>query len=289
MRIPGFRGLSPRAVAVRAGKDFVNHDMPTYAAALAFRALLAFFPFALFLLALLGSIGLTDFFDWLVGQAQTALPQDAASVVGRVTREIRNQATGGLLSFGIVTAIWVASTAVRSLMTALNAAYDVEESRPVWKRYPLSVAYTLGLAAMLIAAAALMLVGPQAVQWVAGHVGLGGLVVALWAWLRWPAAVLLLLTAVAVAYYVAPDVDQPFRFVTPGSALAVAAWVGTSLGFSSYVGTFGSYGATYGSLGGVVVLLLYLFISAAMLLLGAEVNAAIYQLAGQLHGDHGAD
>ena len=204
MRIPGFRGLSPRAVAVRAGKDFVNHDMPTYAAALAFRALLAFFPFALFLLALLGSIGLTDFFDWLVGQAQTALPQDAASVVGRVTREIRNQATGGLLSFGIVTAIWVASTAVRSLMTALNAAYDVEESRPVWKRYPLSVAYTLGLAAMLIAAAALMLVGPQAVQWVAGHVGLGGLVVALWAWLRWPAAVLLLLAAVAVAYYGGP-------------------------------------------------------------------------------------
>jgi membrane protein len=105
-------------VAVRAGKDFVNHDMPTYAAALAFRALLALFPFAIFLLALLGSIGLTDFFDWLVGQAQTALPQDAASVVGRVTREIRNQATGGLLSFGIVTAIWVASTAVRSLLTA---------------------------------------------------------------------------------------------------------------------------------------------------------------------------
>jgi membrane protein len=280
MTIPGLRGSSPWAVANRACRDFVADDMPTYAAALAFRSLLALVPFAIFLLALLGSLGLADFFDWLVRQAQTALPRDAAALASQVVAEVRGQASGGLLTFGIATALWAASAAVRSLMTALNAVHGVTESRPIWKRYPLSVAYTLALTAMLIAAAGLMLIGPRAVGWVAGQASLGGPAVALWVWLRWPAALLLLLAAVATAYHAAPDIARPFRFATPGSVLAVAAWVAASLGFAAYAGRFGAFGATYGSLAGAVVLLLYLFLSAAALLLGAEVDAAIDRLAG---------
>jgi membrane protein len=280
MTIPGLRGVSPWAVANRAARDFVADDMPTYATALAFRALLALVPFAIFLLALLGSLGLAGFFDWLVRQAQTALPRDAASLVRQAVAEVRGQASGGLLTFGILVAVWAASAAVRALMTALNAAHGVAESRPLWKRYPLSVAYTLGLTAMLIAAAGLMLVGPQVVGRAAGWANLGGPAVALWDWMRWPAGLFLLLTAVAVAYHVAPDVDRPFRLATPGSVLAVAAWIAASLGFAAYAGRFGSFGATYGSLAGAVVLLLYLFLSAAALLLGAEVDAAIDRLAG---------
>ena len=132
---------------------------------------------------------------------------------------------------------------------------------------------------MLIVAAGLMLVGPRAAEWIAGQVGLGHVVVTLWTWLRWPIAAVLLALAAAVVYYVAPNVDQPFRLITPGSVLAVVLQVAASLGFSFYVSTFGTYGATYGSLGGVVVLLLYFFISAAALLLGAEVNAVIYHAA----------
>jgi membrane protein len=170
-------------------------------------------------------------------------------------------------------------------MHALNVAYDVGESRPAWRRYPLSLVYTIGLAALLIAAAALMLLGPRAMGWLAGQVGLAGLVVALWAWLRWPAALLLLALAVAIVYYAGPNIDQPFRLITPGSVVAVAAWLLASLGFSFYVGNFGSFGATYGSLGGGVVLLLYLFLSAGALLLGAEVNAAIHHAREGRRGD----
>ena len=278
MRIPGFGEASPFEAAKLTVTDFVDDDMPTYAAALAFRVLLALFPFLIFLLTLLGALGLPDFFTWLIEQAQTALPRNAAGLVEQVIGEIRNQADGGLLSFGIVAAVWVAATAVRSLMTALNAAYDVEESRPAWKRFVLSIVYTVGLAVMLSVAAGLMLLGPQAMGWLAGQVGLSDVVVTVWGWLRWPVAAALVGVAIAIVYAVGPNVAQPFRIVTPGSVLALVAWVVASLGFSAYVANFGTYGATYGSLGGVVVLLLYFFISAAVLLLGAELNAAIFHL-----------
>ncbi len=277
MEIPGLHGLAPKELAKRSVKQFLGDDMMTYAAALSYHALLALFPFVIFLLALLGALGIPGFFDWVLSQARTALPSDAYQRVEQVVNQVRGQARGGLLSFGIALALWAASAGVRSLMNALNAAYDAAEDRPAWKRYPLSIGYTIGLAVMLIAAAVLMLLGPRAVEWIAGQAGLSGFVVSLWTWLRWPVAIVLLLLAIAVIYYVAPNVDQPFRLITPGSVLAVAAWVVATLGFSFYVSNFGNYSATYGSLGGVVVLLLYFFISAATLLLGAEVNAVIYK------------
>lgn len=292
MRIPGLHGLGPGALATRAVKGFIDDDMATHAAALAFRILLALFPFALFLLTLLGALRLPRFFDWLLEQARVALPAQAAGQVATVVGEVRAGGQGGLLSFGLVAALWAASAGVRATMHALNVAYDVAETRPLWRRYPLSLAYTVGLAALLIAAAGLMLLGPRAMGWLAGRVGLADLVVALWAWLRWPAATLLLALAVAIVYYAAPNVEQPFRLITPGAVVAVIAWLLASLGFSYYVGHFGDYGATYGSLGGVVVLLLYFFISSAALLLGAEVNAEIHHARqgdrGDSRGDAGA-
>ncbi len=276
MQIPGLAGIGPGQLGKRSVKEFLADDMTTYAAALAYHVLLALFPFVIFLVALLGFLNIPQFFDWLVSQAQTALPQQAAQQVVQVIREVQGQAQGGLLSFGIIAAIWAASAGVRSLMNALNAAYDVEESRPSWQRYLLSILYTIALAVMLIVAAGLMLIGPQVAEWIAGQVGLGNLFLTLWTWLRWPVAVLLLMLALAIVYYAAPNVSQPFRFITPGSVLAVIVWILASLGFSYYVSNFGSYGATYGSLGAVVVLLLYFFISSAVLLLGAEVNAEIY-------------
>jgi membrane protein len=160
-------------------------------------------------------------------------------------------------------------------MQAFNAAYDVEESRAAWKRYLLSVVYTVGLAALIILATGFMLIGPQVVAWLSQHLPIGQLFVTLWAWFRWPLAVLLLMLAVAIVYYVTPNVEQDFRFITPGSVLAVLIWVLASLGFTYYVSNFGNFGATYGSLGAVIVLLLYFFISSAVLLFGAEVNAVI--------------
>jgi len=276
MQIPGLEGENPFTLAKRSIKEFVDDDMPTHAAALSYHALLALFPFFIFLIALLGFLQIESFFDRILEQARTALPQDAYQRLQNVAEQVQNQQNGGLLSIGILGAIWSASSGIRSVMKALNTAYDVEESRPMWKMYLLSILYTVGLAILLIAAVAMMLLGPQAMEWLAEQIGLGGAFVTVWTWLRWPLAVILLTLAAALIYYVSPNVEQPFAFITPGSFIAVIVWILASIGFSIYVSNFGNYSATYGSLGGVVVLLLYFFISAAVLLLGAEINSEIH-------------
>src|SRR5918998_1378049 len=215
MRIPGFADLEPWDVVKGAVKSFLDDDMVTYAAALSYHLTLALFPFVIFLLTLLGALGLSEFFDRLLNQARAALPPDAYELLARVIGEIRGQPREGLLSVSILFALWAASTGMRSVMNALNVAYDVEETRPAWKRYPLSILYTVGLVAAVIAAAAFRLIGPWAVQRFANQLGLTTTVATLWTWLRWP-----------------------------------------------------------------VVLLLYFFVSAAVLLLGAEINAVIHPAHG---------
>jgi membrane protein len=276
MRIPGFADQPPWGVAKHAVKDFLDDDMPTYAAALSFHLLLALFPFIIFLLTLLGSVGLAAFFDRLLNQARAALPPDAYQILEQVVGEIRNRPGQGLLSVSIVLALWAASAGMRSITNALNRAYDVDETRPLWQRYPLSVLYTVGLAALVLLSGAARLAGPQVVERFTNRFGITGLVATLWTWLRWPAVVALLLLVIALIYYLGPNVEQPFRYVTPGSVTAVIVWIVASAGFSAYIERFGDYGATYGSLGGMIVLLLYFFVSGAVLLFGAEINAAIH-------------
>jgi membrane protein len=141
----------------------------------------------------------------------------------------------------------------------------------------MSLLFTIGLALVLVASGALLLLGPQAMEWLADQIGLGTAFVTTWTWLRIPTALLLMVVAVALMYYFFPNVDQPFRLVSPGSIIAVVSWVLATIGFSIYLSNFSNFNATYGSLGGVVVLMLYFFISSITLLVGAEVNAVIYK------------
>jgi membrane protein len=255
-------------------KGFSEHDLSTYAAALAYRALFSIFPFILFLLALLGFLHLPSFFGWLREQAALLLPPVAMEQVDPVIDQLQ-QSQGGLMSVGILLALWTASIGIRSLMNAMNRVYQVEESRPGWKLILLSVAYTVGLAVMLLLAAGFMTLGPQIMNWLAAQVGMEQILVSLWAWMRWPLAILLMMLAVALIYYATPDVEQDFRFITPGSVVAVIIWLVASIGFGIYVQNFANYNATYGSIGAIIVLLLYFYISAAVLLLGAQLNATI--------------
>jgi membrane protein len=287
MRIPGLGDEQPVNLVKRSLKAFAKDDMGTYAAALSYAALFALFPFLIFLIALLGFLNIPQFFDWILEQAQTAFPADAYQRLSDVIDQVRSQGRGGLLSFGAVAAIWSSSSGIRSLMNALNVAYDVEETRPLWKRYLYSVLYTLGIAVLLIAGAALMLTGPRAIEWIAEQAGLGSLFVTLWTWLRWPVLAILLMLVAALVYYVAPNVDQGFRLITPGAVLAVVIWVIASFGFSIYVANFGNYNATYGSLGGGIVLLFYFYLSSAVLLLGAELNAELHHAAQRAAGPEG--
>jgi membrane protein len=259
----------------RAIKNFSNDDMTVYATALSYQLFFSLFPFIIFLLALLGLLNLTSFFDWLVKQFQTVLPGQASGLMKTIIGQIRGQAASGALSLGVVLALWSASSAVRMAMHAFNVAYKVED-RPAWKKFPASIFYTAVLAVLVIVAAVLMLIGPQLASWIAQQVGMGSVFATVWTWARIPVAVVLLMLAAALVYYLFPNIDQPFRFITPGSVLAVIVWVLASLGFSWYVANFASYNATYGSLAAIVVLLFYFFISSVILLFGAELNAEVY-------------
>lgn len=274
MAIMNIGGIGWVTLIKRTVKEFGDDDMSSYAAALAYRALFSLFPFIIFLMSMLGFLHLPQFFDWLREQASIVLPGTALEQINPVIDELQSQQSG-VLSLGILVALWTASTGMRSLMNAMNKAYDVREQRPSWKVFLLSVAYTIGIAVVLLAVAALMIMGPQVMEWLASQVGMQNIVVTVWTWVRWPVAILLMMLVVALLYYVAPDVEQSFRFITPGSVVAVIVWIAASLGFGFYVQNFGNYSATYGSIGAIIVLMLFFYISAAVLLLGAELNAVI--------------
>lgn len=268
-------------VMKRAGKEFSDDDMMTYAAAVSYQIFFSLFPFIIFLIALLGFLNLQPVFDFLLRQANTVMPSNAQTMISDIVSQVQSQASGGIMSFGVIVALWSASSAVRMAMHALNVAYDVED-RPGWKKIPLSILYALILAALLIVSAGLLFAGPSLVEPIFRVVGLSSLVsllTTLWAFLRIPVAVLLLMLAVALIYYLFPNVSgQPFRFVTPGAVIAVIVWIVASLGFSYYVSNFSSYSATYGALASVIVLLLYFFISSLILLFGAEINSETYRV-----------
>lgn len=278
----------PWQVAKRSVQEFSSDDMMSYAAALSYYVFFSLFPFMIFLLALLGVLNLTSLFDWLIKQSQTMLPGQASGLVKDIVSQVRGQAASDLLSIGAVVALWSASAAVRAAMHALNVAYDTED-RAVWKKFPLSILYTLILAVLVVAAVGLMVLGSTAAQWFGQLVGLGPLFVTLWTWLRIPVAVVLMMLVLALVYYLFPKTNQPFRFITPGAVIAVIVWVAASLGFSWYVKNFANYTATYGAVAAVIVLLLYFFISAAIMLFGAEVNAEVYHQMGEGGGEDGKD
>ncbi|MBV4476471.1 YihY/virulence factor BrkB family protein [Pseudomonas sp. B2M1-30] len=280
MIFPDMKGLPLHRVMMRTVTEFMDDEMSTYASALAYQMLFSLFPFILFLIALIGFLHLPDFFSWLRLQSELVLPPQALEQVNPVIDQLQ-QSKGGLLSVGIVIALYTASAGVRLMMSAMNAAYDVVEGRPIWKRFPLSIIYTVGIAGMLLVAAALMVLGPQVMGWIAAQVGLEDFIVTVWTIARWPVIVILMMVAVALIYYVMPDVKQEFRFITPGSVLAVVVWIVASLGFAFYVKTFANYNAMYGSIGAIIVLLLYFYISAAVLLLGAEMNAVIEHMSSE--------
>jgi membrane protein len=261
-------------VVKRSIRKYLRHNMTEYSTALAYRALFALVPFFALLVALLGFLGISEFFEWMIEQANRTLQEQFAQVVEQWVKQSQYQAQGGLLSGVVIVAVWSVSSGVRSLTKALNAIHEVEESRPLWKRYPLSFFYALSLAITTILATGLLLIGPQVVEWVAGLVGLEEIFVSLWTWLRLPVALVLLMLTVSTVYWAIPNVNHPYRLITPGAVLSVSVWVLASLGFSFYLANFAKYSVIYGSLGAAFALLLYFYISAAVLLFGAEVNVA---------------
>jgi membrane protein len=275
----------------RSIKSYLEHRMIPYAEQLSYRGLFGFFPFIILVFSLLAVLQLDAVFDRLIEAAMGAPPQPTPDPLEPVAEEgraqtqflrplieqAREQAGGGLLSFGIVVSLWSVSAVASALTEALNVAYGVEETRSWRKRFAFALVFGPFLALAFIVACGLMLIGPQVAGRLAGLAGLDDAWVALWAWLRFPVALFLLAAVLSVVYRVVPDTIRSFWSATPGAIFAVMAWAIASVGFSLYLANFADRGLTYGSLGTAIGLLVYLYLSASVVLLGAEINAAIHR------------
>jgi membrane protein len=275
-------------LAKRSIGNFFEDRMATYAEQLSYRGLFGVFPFIILVFALLAVLQLDAVFYRLIEAAMGAPPQQIPEPLEPVAKEgraqteflrplieqAREQAGGGLLSFGIVLSLWSVSAVAFTLTEALNVAYGVEETRSRRKRFAFALVLGPFLALTFIVACGLMLIGPQVAGELAGLPGLDEAWVALWAWLRFPVALLLLAVMLSIVYRFVPDTDRSFWSATLGALFAVIAWAITSLRFSFYLANFADRGLTYGSLGTAVGLLIYLYLSALVVLLGAEINAA---------------
>jgi membrane protein len=267
---PGAKELARRVV-----HEVQKDECLGRAAQLAYYFLFALFPFLLFLTTLLGYLPVPDLLDRLLETLGQMLPGEAFRLVQDNIRQLVSGQRGGLLSFGILAALWTSSGALTAIIDSLNRAYDVEEGRPFWKVRLTAIGLTVGLSVFVVVALVLLTFGPQIGGWVADLVGLGRAFELTWNILRWPAIVGLLVVATALVYYFAPDVEQEWKWITPGSVCAVLGWLLASLGFAFYVNRFGSYNATYGSIGAVIVLLTWMYVTGLFVLIGGEINAEI--------------
>ncbi len=268
MRLPG-KGMSWKEFLVGMKDEISKDNVTDWAGAVTYYGFLALFPFLLFLVALASVIITPQQAEQLVNELSQVAPAEVTRIVGDRIRQLGAQQNVGLLTFGALGAIWAASGAVMGVMRALNVAYDVKEGRPFWKTRGIAILMTIFAGALGLVAALAAIAAPAIANAVGGPIG------AAITWLRLPIAGLVMMFLWAVAYYVLPDVKQRFRFITPGSVMGVLLWVLASWGFSVYVRNFGSYDKTYGSIAGIIVLLFWMWISALVLLVGAEANALI--------------
>jgi membrane protein len=265
-------------LAKRVWSDIGKDRILGRSAELAYYFLLALFPLLLFLTSVIGIVigsgsGLRhSLFNYLA----EVLPGSASQLVDSTMLEVSTASSGGKMSFGILAALWAASNGMGAISDSLNAAYKVEESRPWWKQRLMAVGLTVVLAILIISALILVLYGGRIANWLALTYGFGSFFTIGWAVIQWPIVLIFLLLGCSVIYYWGPDVkDQDWKWVTPGSVVAVVIWLLVSLGFRLYLHYFDSYSATYGSMGAVIVLMIWFYLTGAAILVGGEINSDI--------------
>lgn len=258
----------------RTYKEMNEDDVLGLAAQLAYYILLALVP------AIVAVIAIASFFPArTLSDALNALrgvaPPDVFAILDDQMRSLAGRSNGGVLTFGFLFALWSSSAAIVAITSALNRAYDVEEARPWWKVRLTAIGLTIMLAVFIVIAVFLVMLGPTVAEYLASHMGLGRAFELGWKILQWPLVLGLIAFGIAMLNYFAPDVEQDWEWITPGAVMATVLWLAASLAFKFYLTNFADYNATYGSLGGVIVLMLWFYISALAVLVGAEMNAEI--------------
>lgn len=256
----------------RFKREAVHDNLDDLAAMLTYYAVFALFPMALFVLMLAFLIVPQGAVDEAVGMVTRTLPGDIGALIAQQMRHMEQSASGGFAIVAAVVALWGASRGSVSLGHALNTVYDLKEKRPWWKVQLTAILVTVGVAVALVAALALLAFGPIAGHWVADRFGLGGVFDVLWTIGRWVGAAILVMLIWAILYRFLPDTKAPLRVFTVGAVVGVVLWIGVTLLFGVYVSHFGSYQKTFGTLAGVAIFLLWVWLSNLSLLVGAEIN-----------------
>jgi membrane protein len=252
-----------------------KHNCLGMAAQLAYYFFFSLFPALLFLIAVASYFPLTTLIDEVVATLGQFAPPEFLSIVTDQIRKISGDDQGGLLTLGLLTALWSSSTAMTAIIDTVNHAYGVEDGRPWWKVRVVAIALTIGGALFVLVSFALVILGPQLAEPLARTLGLGSVLEWTWRIVEWPVACALASAGIALVYYFAPDVEQEWSWLAPGTVFATLLWLAASIGFRYYVINVTHYTETYGALGGAMVLLLWFYLSGFVLLLGAVMNVKI--------------
>jgi membrane protein len=271
-------GLSWAELGKRVYAEVSDDDVLGRAAQLSYYFLLALFPALLFLTSLLGYMAGEDsqLRESLFKYLATVLPGDASQLISKTVTDVTQSSGGGKLSFGILATLWAASNGMGAISESLNAAYDLKETRPWWKVRLTAVGLTLALTLLIVSALVLVLYGHDLADAVAVKFGLGEAFATAWKVIQWPLVLAFVLVAFALIYYFGPDAHQQhWVWITPGAVVGVALWLLVSFAFKAYLSYFNSYSATYGSLGAVIILMLWFYFTGAAILVGGEINSEI--------------
>ena len=258
----------------RTLKEISRDNCLGLAAQLAFYFLLALFPALIFFVALLGYLPVEGALESLLDALAAIAPAEVLAIMRRQMTQLTEGGSAGLLTLGVLGAIWSSSAAMMAIIHTLNRAFDIIDRRPWWKQRAIAIGLTLIVAVFVVSVQVLLLLGPVTMEFAKSWTGLPHLQ-QIWGIVRWPLVVLLIVLVVDVVYFVAPDADTEWVWLTPGSVVATALWIAASYGFEWYVRNMADFNATYGALGGFIVTMLWFYLSGLAILIGAELNAEI--------------
>jgi membrane protein len=261
-------------------RETVEDDIFNGAAVLGFYLMLAVFPAMIFVLAVIPYLPIANVDQAIMNLLRQALPASAAEMFTGVVQEVTQEQHGGLLSFGLLAALWATSTGMYAIMQQLNITYGVKEGRGFLRARLVAITLSLLFVVLVLGGFSLIVLGGQIQAWLSSHFGLGDALLAFFIVLRWVIILAGLLLAFSLIYYLAPNVEQEFKFITAGSVVGVVVLLAASLAFTWYTQRIGNYAATYGSVGAVIVLMLWLFIAGLAVLFGSEINVLIERRAG---------
>ena len=278
------RNISWFELAKRVWRETNNDRLFGRAAELSYYFLLALFPLLIFMTSAVGIVLGSDMGtrQQLFSYLARIMPPSAFQLVDATVLEVSQASSGSKLSFGLLAALWAASNGMSAITDSLNATYDIEEGRPWWKQRLVAITLTVTLSILILSALLLVIAGGHIAEGIANAYGFGPAFAIAWKVIQWPIVFACMILAFALIYYFAPDVrEQKWTWLTPGALIGVVLWLLVSLGFRVYLEFFDSYSKTYGSLGAVIILMLWLYFTGAAVLVGGEINSEIENAAAQ--------